>query len=64
MFARRAAYEICCLVRPGIPCQAERYLKRYEDKDGMLEDYHQVVLEGIERMRGMNSNTMHFRRTS
>lgn len=43
---------ICCLVRPRDPCQAEPDLKRYEDKEVLLEDYHQVVLEGIERMRG------------
>ena len=42
---------ICCLVRPRIR-QAEPDLKRYEDKEYCLEDYHQIVLEGIERMRG------------
>ena len=33
------------------PCQAEPDLKRYEDKEALLEGYHQIVLEGIGRMR-------------
>ena len=51
VFARRAAYDM--LFGQALdPCQAEPDLKRYEDKEVLLEDYHQVVLEGIERMRG------------
>lgn len=51
VFARRAAYDMLFGQAPD-PCQAESDLKRYEDKEVLLEDYHQVVLEGIERMRG------------
>ena len=51
VFARRAAYDMLFGQAPD-PCQAEPDLKRYEDKEVLLEDYHQVVLEGIERMRG------------
>ena len=51
VFARRAAYDMLFGQVPD-PCQAEPDLKRYEDKEVLLEDYHQVVLEGIERMRG------------
>lgn len=51
VFARRAAYDMLVGQAPD-PCQAEPDLKRYEDKEVLLEDYHQVVLEGIERMRG------------
>ena len=51
VFARRAAYDMRFGQAPD-PCQAEPDLKRYEDKEVLLEDYHQVVLEGIERMRG------------
>ena len=51
VFARRAAYDMPFGQAPD-PCQAEPDLKRYEDKEVLLEDYHQVVLEGIERMRG------------
>ena len=51
VFARRAAYDML-FGQPPDPCQAEPDLKRYEDKEVLLEDYHQVVLEGIERMRG------------
>lgn len=51
VFARRAAYDMLFGQAPD-PCQAEPDLKRYEDKEVLLEDYHQVVLEGIGRMRG------------
>lgn len=51
VFARRAAYDMLFGQAPD-PCQAELDLKRYEDKEVLLEDYHQVVLEGIGRMRG------------
>ena len=51
VFARWAAYDMLFGQAPD-PCQAEPDLKRYEDKEVLLEDYHQVVLEGIERMRG------------
>lgn len=51
VFARRAAYDMLFGQTPD-PCQAEPDLKRYEDKEVLLEDYHQVVLEGIGRMRG------------
>ena len=51
VFARRVAYDMLFGQAPD-PCQAEPDLKRYEDKEVLLEDYHQVVLEGIERMRG------------
>ena len=51
VFARRAAYDML-FGQAQDPCQAEPDLKRYEDKEVLLEDYHQVVLEGIERMRG------------
>ena len=51
VFSRRAAYDMLFGQAPD-PCQAEPDLKRYEDKEVLLEDYHQVVLEGIERMRG------------
>ena len=51
VFARRAAYDML-FGQARNPCQAEPDLKRYEDKEVLLEDYHQVVLEGIERMRG------------
>lgn len=51
VFARRAAYDMLFGQAPD-PCQAEPDLKRYEDKEVLLEDYHQIVLEGIERMRG------------
>ena len=51
VFARRAAYDMLFGRAPD-PCQAEPDLKRYEDKEVLLEDYHQVVLEGIGRMRG------------
>lgn len=51
VFARRAVYDMLFGQAPD-PCQAEPDLKRYEDKEVLLEDYHQVVLEGIERMRG------------
>ena len=51
VFARLAAFDMLFCQAPD-PCQAEPDLKRYEDKEVLLEDYHQVVLEGIERMRG------------
>ena len=51
VFARRASYDMLFGQAPD-PCQAEPDLKQYEDKEALLEDYHQVVLEGIERMRG------------
>ena len=51
VFARRVAYDMLFGQAPD-PCQAEPDLKRYEDKEVLIEDYHQVVLEGIERMRG------------
>ena len=40
------------------PCQAETDLKRYEDKEALLERYHQIVLEGIGRMRMKMNITM------
>ena len=50
VFARRAAYDMLFGQAPD-PCQAETDLKRYEDKEALLERYHQIVLEGIGRMR-------------
>lgn len=50
VFARRAAYDMLFGQAPD-PCQAEPDLKRYEDKEALLERYHQIVLEGIGRMR-------------
>ena len=50
VFARRAAYDMRFGQAPD-PCQAETDLKRYEDKEVLLERYHQIVLEGIGRMR-------------
>lgn len=50
VFARRAAYDML-FGQAADPCQAETDLKRYEDKEALLERYHQIVLEGIGRMR-------------
>ena len=50
VFARRAAYDMLFGQAPD-PCQAETDLKRYEDKEALLERYHQIVLEGIGRMQ-------------
>ena len=50
VFARRAAYDML-FGQASDPCQAEPDLKRYEDKEALLERYHQIVLEGIGRMR-------------
>lgn len=50
VFARRVAYDMLFGQAPD-PCQAETDLKRYEDKEALLERYHQIVLEGIGRMR-------------
>ena len=50
VLARRAAYDMLFGQAPD-PCQAEPDLKRYEDKEALLERYHQIVLEGIGRMR-------------
>ncbi len=51
VFARRAAYDMLFGQVPE-KCQAKPDLKKYEDREALLEDYHQIVLTGIERMRG------------
>ena len=51
VFARRAADDMIFGQTPD-NCQAgQPDLKQYEDRDCLLENYHQIVLEGIERMK-------------
>ncbi len=52
VFARRAAYDMLFGQIPDQCKPNKPDLKKYEDREILLEGYHQIVLEGIERMRG------------
>lgn len=50
VFARRAADDILFAQKPD-PCKAVPDLAQYEDKDAILESYHEIVAKEIERMK-------------